>query len=181
MPQRAVFTVAAGLVLLVGVALWPVQVVNLKLPRENNRWIASIPAAEGDRILLAYRHSVELTAVEGHFQIGPRSEILALKTRMQSAGTGLPNTAYDRTVIRNGWIEVDEARRPVGTIRFFLVPINQTRLVIAGRDTDLSAIQAGALLEISVENRRLIQRLFDFLHRHWVLQASHTKAPHESE
>jgi hypothetical protein len=144
MPQRTVFTVAVGLVLLVGVALWPVQVVSLKLPRENNRWIASIPAAEGDRILLAYRHSVELTAVEGHFQIGPRSEILALKTRMQSAGTGLPNTAYDRTVIRNGWIEVDEARRPVGTIRFFLVPINQTRLVIAGRDTDLSAIEAGA-------------------------------------
>jgi hypothetical protein len=164
MAQRAVFTVAVGLVLLVGLALWPVQVVSLKLPRENNRWIASIPAAEGDTILLAYRHSVELTAVEGHFQVGPQSEIFALKTRMQSAGTGLPNTAYNRTAIRNGWIEVDEARRPVGTIRFFIVPINQTRLVIAGRDADLSAIEAGALLEISVENRRLVQRLFDFLH-----------------
>jgi hypothetical protein len=181
MPQRAVFTAAVGLVLLVGVALWPVQVVSLKLPRENNRWIASIPAAEGDRILLAYRHSVELTAVEGHFQIGPRSEILALKTRMQSAGTGLPNTAYDRTVIRNGWIEVDEVHRPVGTIRFFFVPINQPRLVIAGRDTDLSAIEAGALMEISVESRRLIQRLFDLLHGHWVSQASRMKALHESE
>jgi hypothetical protein len=110
MAQRAVFTVAVGLVLLVGLALWPVQVVSLKLPRENNRWIASIPAAEGDTILLAYRHSVELTAVEGHFQVGPQSEIFALKTRMQSAGTGLPNTAYNRTAIRNGWIEVDEAR-----------------------------------------------------------------------
>ena len=181
MPQRALFTVAVGLALLVGVALWPVQVVSLKLPRENNRWIASIPAAEGDRILLAYRHSVELTAVEGHFQIGPRSEILALKTRMQSAGTGLPNTAYDRTVIRNGWIEVDEAHRPVGTIRFFFVPINQPRLVIAGRETDLSAIEAGALLEISVESHRLIQRLFELLRGHRVSQASHTKAPHESE
>jgi hypothetical protein len=181
MPQRAVFSVAIGLVLLVGVALWPVQVVSLKLPRENNRWIASIPAAKGDRILLAYRHSVELTAVEGHFQIGPQSEIIALKTRMQSAGTGLPNTAYDRTVIRNGWIEVDEARRPVGTIRFFLVPINQTRLVIAGRETDLSVIEAGALLEISVENRRLIQRLLDLFHSHRVSQASKSKAHHESE
>ena len=181
MPLRVVFTVAVGLVLLVGVALWPVQVVSIKLPRENNRWIASIPAGEGDHILLAYRHSVELTAVEGHFQIGPQSEILALKTRMQSAGTGLPNSAYNRTKIRNGWIEVDEARRPVGTIRFFLVPINQTRLVIAGRDTDLSAIQAGALLEISVENRRLIQRLFDSLHGRRVSQVSKTKALHESE
>jgi hypothetical protein len=165
MPQRAVFSVAIGLVLLVGVALWPVQVVSLKLPRENNRWIASIPAAKGDRILLAYRHSVELTAVEGHFQIGPQSEIIALKTRMQSAGTGLPNTAYDRT----------------GTIRFFLVPINQTRLVIAGRETDLSVIEAGALLEISVENRRLIQRLLDLFHSHRVSQASKSKAHHESE
>ena len=181
MPQRAVITVVVGLVLLVGIALWPVQVVSLKLPRENNRWIASIPAAEGDRILLAYRHSVELTAVEGHFQIGPQSEILALKTRMQSAGTGLPNTAHDRTAIRNGWIEVDEARRPVGTIRFFLVPINQTRLVIAGRDIDVSAIGSGALLEISVENRHLIQQLFDLLLSHRVLKARNTKAQHESE
>jgi hypothetical protein len=165
MPARAVITITAGLVLLVGLALWPVQVVSLKLPKENNRRIVSIPAAEGDRILLAYLHSVELTAVEGHFQVGPQSEILALKTRMQSAGTGLPNTAHDRTEIRNGWIEVDEARRPVGTIRFFLVPINQTRLIISGREIDLSAIEAGALLEISVENRRLVQRMFDFLNR----------------
>lgn len=181
MPQRAVFTVAAGLLLIVGVALWPVQVVSLKLPRENNRWIASVPAAEGERILLAYRHSVELTAVEGHFQVGPQSEILALRTRMQSAGTGLPNSAYERTAIKNGWIEVDEAQRPVGTIRFFLMPINQTRLVIAGRDIDLSAIDSGALLEISVENRHLIQRVFDRLLSHGVSQASKTKAHHESE
>jgi hypothetical protein len=86
---------------------------------------------------------------------------------MQSAGTGLPNSAYERTEIKNGWIEVDEAQRPVGTIRFFLMPINQTRLVIAGRETDLSSIEAGALLEISVEKRHLIQRLFDFLHSHF--------------
>ena len=181
MPQRVAFTFAVGLALFVGLALWPVQVVSLKLPRENNRWIASIPAAEGDQILLTYRHSVELTAVEGHFQVGPQSEILALKTRMQSAGTGLPNTAYDRTAIRDGWVEVDEARRPVGTIRFFFVPINQTRLVIAGRDIDLSAIEAGALLEISAENRRLVQRVFDFFNSRKDLQASKTKAPHESK
>ena len=181
MAHRAVFTAAVGLVLLVGIALWPVQVVSLKLPRENNRWIASIPAGEGDRILLIYQHSVELTAVEGHFQVGPQSEILALKTRMQSAGTGLPNTAYKRTTIRNGWIEVDEACRPVGTIRFYFVPINQTRLVIAGRDIDLSVIEAGALLEISVENRRLVQRLFDFIHNHRGSFLNKPKTSHESE
>ena len=180
MPHRALFTITIGLVVLVGLALWPVQVVSLKLPRENNRRIVSIPAGEGDRILLAYRHSVELTTVEGHFQIGPQSEILALKTRMQSAGTGLPNTAHDRTAVRDGWIEVDEARRPVGTIRFFFVPINQIQLVIAGRAIDLSTIETGSLLEISVESRRLIQRVFDFFHNRKNLQASKTKTPHES-
>ena len=180
MPHRAIFTITIGLVVLVGLALWPVQVVSLKLPRENNRRIVSIPAGEGDRILLVYRHSVELTTVEGHFQIGPQSEILALKTRMQSAGTGLPNTAHDRTTVRDGWIEVDEARRPVGTIRFFFVPINQIQLVIAGRAIDLSTIETGSLLEISVENRRLIQRVFDFFHNRKNLQASKTKTPHES-
>ena len=181
MPHRAIFTITIGLVVLVGLALWPVQVVSLKLPRENNRRIVSIPAGEGDRILLAYRHSVELTTVEGHFQVGPQSEILALKTRMQSAGTGLPNTAHDRTAVRDGWIEVDEARRPVGTIRFFFVAINQIQLVIAGRAIDLSTIETGSLLEISVESRRLIQRVFDFFHNRRNLQASKTKTPHESK
>ena len=181
MPHRAIFTITIGLVVLVGLALWPVQVVSLKLPRENNRRIVSIRAAEGDPILLAYRHSVELTTVEGHFQVGPQSEILALKTRMQSVGTGLPNTAHDRTAVRDGWIEVDEARRPVGTIRFFLVPINQARLVIAGQDIDLSAIEAGSLLEISAENRRLVQWVFDFFNSPKDLQAGKTKAPHESK
>jgi hypothetical protein len=181
MSPRAVCAIIVGLVLVVSLALWPVQVASLKLPRENNRWIASIPIVEGDRILLTYRHSVELTAVEGHFQIGPQSEIFVLKTRMQSAGTGLPNTAYNRTVIRDGWIEVDEARRPVGTIRFYLVPINQTRLVIAGQDIDLSFIEAGALLEVSVEKHNLIQRVFDFFHSGKNLQASETKRSHESK
>ena len=180
MPHRAIFTITIGLVVLVGLALWPVQVVSLKLPRENNRRIVSIPAGEGDRILLAYRHSVELTTVEGHFQIGSQPEILALKTRMQSAGTGLPNTAHDRTAVRDGWIEVDEARRPVGTIRFFFVPINQIQLVIDGRAIDLSTIETGSLLEISVENHRLIQRVFDFFHNRNNLQASKTKTPNES-
>ena len=181
MSPRAVLAIILGLVLLVGLALWPVQVVSLKLPRENNRWITSIPAVEGDRILLTYRHSVELTAVEGHFQVGPQSEILALKTRMQSSGTGLPNTAHNRTAVRNGWIEVDEARRPVGTIRFYFMPINQIRLIIAGRDIDLSVIEAGALLEVSVEKRRLVYWLLDFIYSRRDSQESETKRSHESK
>ena len=107
-------------------------------------------------ISLRYRHSVELTAVEGRFIIGPKSEILAVETRMESVGTGLPNAFPERTKTEDGWLVVDEGQRPVGPIRFFVVPINKPRLVIAGRLVDLMKLETGTLVQVSAEKMFLI-------------------------
>ncbi len=112
-------------------------------------------AAENTLVKLAYRHSVELTAVEGWFQVGPGPQMLAIETRMESVGSGLPNTVPDRTTTRNGWLVVDEGRKPVGSIRFFVVPINQTVLTIGDRPVDLTFLETGTLLEVAVERTNI--------------------------
>ena len=149
--------------LLIGAAFWPIQMATVSLPKENNRLIAAVPVGNEDMIRLAYRHSVELTAVEGRFRVGPESEILAVETRMESVGTGLPNAVPERTRTENGWLVVDEGQKAVGTIRFFMVPINKTRLVIADRPIDLSRLKAGTTVQVSAERRSLISWLWKHL------------------
>jgi len=145
----------------IGAAFRPLQIVTVALPKENDRRIAAVRVSGDDMISLSYRHSVELTAVEGRFKVGPESEILAVETRMESVGTGLPNAFPERTKTENGWLVVDERLRPVGPIRFFVVPINKTRLVIAGRLIDLMNLKAGSLVQVSAERMFLIAWLWN--------------------
>jgi len=156
MSRRASFAWALGGLLIVGLAAWPVQVVKVRLPKQGNRLIAAIRVGSEDLVSLTYRHSVELTEVEGRFKVGPRSELLAVETRMESVGSGLPNAFPGRTVVRNGWLVVDEGRRPVGSIRFFVVPINRIRLSIADRPVDLSGLETGTLIQVAAERTHLI-------------------------
>jgi hypothetical protein len=141
---------------LIGAALLPIRIVTVTLPKENNRLIASIRVGDKDSIHLTYRHSVELTAVEGRFKIGPDSEILAVETRMESVGTGLPNAHPERTRIEDGWMVVDEGDKAVGPIRFYIVPINETRLKIADQQIDLTGLRPGALVQIIAHKKRLL-------------------------
>lgn len=152
MSRRFVFSAILGGFILTGLLLYPVQAVNVTLPREDGKIIAAIRITKKDLICLAYRHSVELTRVQGYFKAGPGSSLLAVTTRMESVGTGLPNAFPERTTMRNGWIEVDEGDKPVSSLRFFFEPINQTRLTVADRPIDLSTLTPGTLLEISVEH-----------------------------
>lgn len=156
MSRRASFAWALGGVLIVGLAVWPVQVVKVSLPKQGNRLIAAIRVDPEDFVSLTYRHSVELTEVEGRFKVGPGSELLAVETRMESVGSGLPNAFPGRTVVRNGWLVVDEGRRPVGSIRFFVVPINRIRLSIADRPVDLSGLDTGTLIQVAAERTHLM-------------------------
>jgi hypothetical protein len=99
--------------------------------------------------------------VEGRFQVTPESELVAVDTRMESAGTGLPNTYPDRTTMESGWMVVDEKDKPVGPIRFFVVPINQVQLAIADRRIDLSGLATGTLIQVSAGKRPWIRWLLD--------------------
>jgi hypothetical protein len=49
------------------------------------------------------------------------------------------------------WFVVDEQRRPVQPLRFYLQSVNRTRLTVDGRDVSLSAFRSGSLLGIRVE------------------------------
>ena len=136
-----------------GAALQSVQIVTVTLPKEKNRPLAMIRVGPGDIISLSYVHSVELTAVVGRFKIDRSARILAVETRMETVGSGLPNAHPERTRITEGWLVVDEKDQPVEPIRFYWVPMNKTRVSIAGRGVDLEHLKPGALVQISAQNR----------------------------
>jgi hypothetical protein len=71
---------------------------------------------------------------------------------MESVGTGLPNTASDRTRLEDGQIVVDEKYQPLASLRFYLVPINQTSLMIAGQKVNIDDLEEGTLIEIAARN-----------------------------
>jgi hypothetical protein len=159
MSRVTVLSIAMPSLVVIIAAFWPLQIVTVSLPKEDNRLIATVRVEEDDMIILRYRHSVELTGVEGRFRIGPESEILAVETRMESVGTGMPNAFPERTKTEDGWLVVDEGQRPADPIRFFVVPINKPRLTIAGRFVDLTRLKAGTLIQISGQRTFLISWL----------------------
>jgi hypothetical protein len=127
------------------------DVVTLRLPRSDYRLVDAAQLTPGQYVSLNYRHSVELTRVEGRFKLGPGPELVAWQTRMASNGTGLPNTYPGRTRKEGEWLVVDEGLKPVGPVRFFLASINQTKLSFGGRGVDLSGLKDGAVLQIQAE------------------------------
>jgi hypothetical protein len=144
---------------LIGALLFlvPVSVVTVRLPREDFRLAGVARVSKGDPVELRYLHSVERTEVVGRFTIGDNDNLLAVETRMTSVGTGLPNTAPDRTRRQGEWIVVDEKNRILPDIRIYYASVNETRLTVVGRPLPLDALRSGALLMIDVESPRLIQ------------------------
>jgi hypothetical protein len=153
------YLVAPAALLLIGLAVWPVQIVTVMLPKEEGRRIAVVQVRARDTITLRYRHSVERTWVEGHFAVGPTSELQALETRIESVGTGLPNAFPERTTKQIGWLVIDEGRKPMDSIRFFIVPINQTRLTVADHVIPLARLEGGSLIEVTAGKTSMIQWL----------------------
>lgn len=157
--KKAVGLIGAGIAFLLLLHLIPVDIFTLRLPRQSSTLAAAVWVKTGQVIRLSYRHSVELMRVEGWFQIGPGPSLLLRETRTTSVGTGLPNTYPDRTRREGDWFVVDEKMREVGGFRFFLSPINQTRLSTAGKPIDLGSIKAGSIITINVERVSLLRWL----------------------
>jgi hypothetical protein len=155
MKRNPALWIGVALVLILGVSFWPVHVVTVRLPRQNNRLFWAGCVGGDDFIKLTYRHSVELTRVEGWFQVAPRRGFVVVKTRMESVGTGLPNAFPERTTRSGRWLVVDEKRQPLDAIRFFIVPINQTRLFIGARPVDLASLEPGTLITLNACRRSL--------------------------
>jgi len=157
--KKALGLVGAVIALLLVLHLIPVDIFTLRLPRQSSALAAAVRVKTGQVIRLSYRHSVELMRVEGWFQIGQGPSLLLRETRTTSVGTGLPNTYPDRTRREGDWFVVDEKMRQVGGFRFFLSPINQTRLSTAGIPIDLGSIKAGSIITMNVERVSLLRWL----------------------
>ena len=144
--------IAACSLMVVALNVWSLKAVSVVLPKEAGRLIYATVVDQDDEIRLRYRHSVELTWVEGLFKVDQNTRLLAIETKMESVGTGLPNTASDRTRLEEGQIVVDEKYQPLASLRFYLVPINQTRLMIAGQKVNIDDLEEGTLIEIAARN-----------------------------
>ncbi len=152
MIKRAGMAIAACSLMVVALSVWSLKAVSVVLPKEAGRLIYATIVDQDDEIRLRYRHSVELTWVEGLFKVDQNARLLAIETKMESVGTGLPNTASDRTRLEDGQIVVDEKYQPLASLRFYLVPINQTRLMIAGQKVHIDDLEEGTLIEIAARN-----------------------------
>jgi hypothetical protein len=126
-------------------------VLTVRLPREAHRVAAAAETRVGERVVLAYRHSVEGTRVKGHFRVVTGPGLKIEETRMTSVGTGMPNTHPGRTRREGEWLVVDESGNAPAALRFFLSAVNLTRLSVAGRAVPLDHVPSGTLLAIAVE------------------------------
>ena len=157
--KKVLGLIGAVIALLLVLHLIPVDIFTLRLPRQSSILAAAVRVKTGQVIRLSYRHSVELMQVEGWFQIGQGPSLLLRETRTTSVGTGLPNTYPDRTRREGDWFVVDEKMREIGGFRFFLSPINQTRLSTAGKPIELGSIKVGSIITMNVERVSLLRWL----------------------
>lgn len=148
MRKRSFYYLILAAAMLLSVAAWQVQIIEVALPKKGNQKIAVVRVSPGDTIKLCYRHSNELIQVEGRFSIDDRSRLHAKETRFESSGSGLPVSFPERTTRKGKWMVVDEMNREVGTIRFYIVPINQTRLIVANQPILISSLKSGTLIEV---------------------------------
>lgn len=77
--------------------------------------------------------------------------LLIKETRYTSVGSGLPNSRPDKTRRENGWFVVDEDLKVNEELRFFISPVNRTRLIVDGRIFSLFRLDPGTLISVDVE------------------------------
>ncbi len=146
----------AATVLLAAVIFWTgtrtAVVFTVRLPREEGRLAAAVRTGEGEEMRLSYLHSVEKTPVEGRFVVAGGPSLRIRETRMASVGTGLPNTAPERTRREGGWMVVDEGMRRIDGFRFRLMDLNRTRVTVGNSAVDLGSVRNGSIVFFNVES-----------------------------
>ncbi len=75
---------------------------------------------------------------------------------MTSVGTGLPNTFFNRTRQDGKWLVVDEGLKKIEGFRFFISPVNETRISTPSGSLDLMSLPAGTIILIGVEGVNLM-------------------------
>ncbi len=146
-----------GLILLavggltVSLLLFSINVATIRLPRSEQKLVCALKTLAGGDIRLNYLHSVERTPVEGCFSVGKGPTLLVRETRMMSVGTGLPNTAPERTRRDGRWMVVDEGMQPMPGFDFYLSSVNETRITVDGSLMSLKVVPSGSVIRLNVE------------------------------
>jgi hypothetical protein len=151
--RRRFYLVLAFLAGVVACALWPAQVVTLRLPEDEDRLTFAARLPEGERVVWRYRHSVEQTWVEGVFEVHPgnkRPRLVLVQTRYGSTGTGLPTDENGRIRREGDFFVVDEPERVEG-LTFRLQELNQAVLVAGQERLALQFLPSGSLVRLTME------------------------------
>ena len=141
--------------LMVFLLLFSIDVATIRMPRSEQKLVCALKTIVGGDIRLNYLHSVERTSVEGRFMVGQGPTLLIRETRMMSVGTGLPNTAPERTRRDGQWIVVDEGLQPMSGLDFYLSSVNKTRITVDGSPVSLETVPSGSVIRLDVEKTRL--------------------------
>jgi len=155
--KRKITGVFLFLFLVLFLFLHEVTVFAIRLPDRNNEIHFLESVKEGDEIVLTYRHSVEKTLVRGIFRVSSTPSLQAKETWMTSVGTGLPNTFSDRTRQEGKWLIVDEGLSEIENFRFFISPVNKTRLSTPSGAVDLTRLSAGTIILLDIESMSLMR------------------------
>lgn len=146
--------------ILLTAAAWKVQVVKVVLPEKSDKPFAVVKINKNDIIKLSYTHSNELIQVQGIFTVDSKSSLHAKETRFESSGSGLPVSFPERTSREGRWMVVDELNKEIGTLRFYIVPINQTQLFVAQNPVPVSSLKKGSLIEVKAQHMPSVKWLF---------------------
>jgi hypothetical protein len=115
----------------------------------------SVPVDDGDRVVLAYDHSVEKTPVRDVYAVRGTS-LDNVEMRFQSYGWGLP--ARENVTLEEGWFVFDPDRE-YEEIVVQPHPAASHRLVAGGVTYDLVERGDGGAVRLAVEHRTVLERL----------------------
>ncbi len=122
-----------------------VEVYALRLPWRGEA-LAWVGPAVGE-ISLSYLHSVERSEVRGVFR-AEGGRLVLVETHYRSPGSGLP---VDRPAVRQGDWWVVAHGHPLDGFRMNLAPVNEPRLIVAGRFVPLPLPEGNQALRLAVE------------------------------
>lgn len=123
----------------------------IKAPHSNTIHYR-IPVQAMDEFTLSYRHSVSLSIVEGTFLITAKGMILPLTTTFSTYGPGLPVDYKEDYSIKNGIITIYNDEEPRESIRLWVSPQTEEKILYGNREYSLANLAGDhLLLEIFVE------------------------------
>jgi hypothetical protein len=152
---RWAVTLAVLLVVGVAGAAVPTQHAVVVSDAATGESLFSVPVNDGNRVTLAYNHSVEKTPVRDVYAVSGTT-LDNVEMRFQSYGWGLP--ARENVTLEDGWFVFDPDREYESVV-VHPHPAADHRLVVGDRQYDLVERGDGRAVSITIERRTMLETL----------------------